>query len=170
MQQDVLLQYYGHIIRIHRGHHLKLIPRSCKEKMTGMEEFYVITDTGMCVYSKAKDGHQTQDVDLVAGYINALNAFSLQVAQDHIRSIHLGKSKLIINHRHGMQFVARVGREARTANVRKNLQDFSGRFFKMFPPEFIAKKWRGNMACFEKIDSTFHQSFHEFCAEMRIAM
>ncbi len=138
--------------------------------MTGLEEFYVITNTGMCVYSKTQKTHPMQDVDLVAGYINALNAFSVQMTRDHIRSVHFGKSKLIINNQHGMQFVARVGNDASTSVVRQKLEDFAGRFFKMFPPEFIATKWRGNMDCFAKIDGTFHQSFHDFCAEMRIAM
>lgn len=138
--------------------------------MTGMEEFFVITETGMCVYSKIQEGHQKKDVDLIAGYINALNAFSVEMTQDHIRSVHFGKSKLIINNQHGMQFVARVGYEASTTIVRQKLEDFAGRFFKIFPPEFIAKKWRGNMDCFAQIDGTFHQSFREFCADMHIAM
>jgi hypothetical protein len=138
--------------------------------MTGMEEFYVITETGICVYSKTQDGPKKKDVDLIAGYINALNAFSLEMTSDHIRSVHFQNSKLIINNQHGMQFVARVGYDASTTVVRRKLDDFAGRFFKMFPPEFIAKKWRGNMDCFAKIDGTFHQSFHDFYAEMRIAM
>ncbi len=135
-----------------------------------MEEFFVISETGMCLYSKIQEGHQTQDVDLIAGYINALNAFSVQVTREHIRSVYFGTSKLIVENRHGMQFVARVGREAKTADIRKKLGDFSGRFFKMFPPEFIAKKWRGNMDCFAKIEGTFHKSFNDVCTEMHIAM
>ncbi len=138
--------------------------------MTGMEEFYVITETGMCVYSKTQQSHQKKDVDLVAGYINALNAFSVEMTSDQIRSVYFDKSKLIINNQHGMQFVARVGYDASTTVVRRKLEDFAGRFFKMFPPEFLAKKWRGNMDCFAKVDGTFRQSFHDICSEMHIAM
>ncbi len=138
--------------------------------MTGVEEFYVITETGMCVYSKTQEGHQKKDVDLIAGYINALNAFSVEMTSDQIRSVHFDKSKLIINNQQGMQFVARVGYEASTSVVRQKLKEFAGHFFKMFPPEFIAHKWRGNMECFAKVDGTFKQSFHELCAEMRSAM
>ena len=137
--------------------------------MTFLEEFYVITDTGMCLYSKTQ-GHKNQDADLIAGYINALNAFSIQMSRDHIRSVNFGKSKLIFENKYGIQFVARVGRNTKTAEIRKKIEDFSDRFFRIFPPEFIAKKWRGNMDCFKKIEGTFQQSFHEYCAEMGIAM
>ncbi len=138
--------------------------------MTGLEEFYVITETGICVFSKTQEGHRAQDVDLIAGYINALNAFSIQMTSDHIQSVHFQKSKLIINNRNGMQFVARVGKEEPTPVIRQKLEEFAGHFFKMFPPEFLAHKWRGNMDCFKKVNGTFNQSFQDICTEMRIAM
>ncbi len=69
-----------------------------------------------------------------------------------------------------MQFVARVGKEEPTPVIRQKLEEFAGHFFKMFPPEFLAHKWRGNMDCFKKVNGTFNQSFQDICTEMRIAM
>ncbi len=133
--------------------------------MADIEEFYVIADTGTCVFAKAgeRDGMQR---DLLAGLLSAINMLSTHVTADTIQAFSFGARQLILHQEHGMQFVAVVSKGANAKAIRKQLQRFAACFFELFPPDYMAKQWRGNLDVFARL----REPFNQFIADPAVRM
>ncbi len=124
--------------------------------MAEIEEFYVITENGACVFAKTggRDGMQS---DLLAGFLSAINMLSTHVTSDTIKAFNFGNRQLILHQDHGMQFVAVTGKGVHPNGIRKQLQAFAARFFELYSPEYMTKKWSGNLDIFTRLNEPFNQ-------------
>ncbi|OLS15139.1 MAG: hypothetical protein RBG13Loki_1235 [Promethearchaeota archaeon CR_4] len=121
--------------------------------MAGIDEFYIITETGNCIYSKSR----TADIDqtLFAGFMTALNTFSNQLARDNLNAFSLGKSKYFIVNANKLLFVARTDIKEKEKSMQKTLEEMQEIFFKRFKSDKFAGKWDGDVSIFTILDADY---------------
>jgi len=124
--------------------------------MVEIEEFYVIAENGTCVFART-NRRDSAEGDLIAGFLNAINLLSTRVNSDTIQAFGFGNHQLIVHFEYNMQFVALVTKDTRMKAIRKQLQLFATGFFEMYPPEYMAKKWRGNLGIFASLNNPFNK-------------
>ncbi len=137
--------------------------------MPEIEEFYVITENGACVFSKTY-GRDSLQGDLLAGFLSAINMLSTHVTSDTIQAFNFGNRQLIMHQEQEMQFVAVVGKGVNPKSIRKQLQAFAKRFFELYPPEYMAKKWAGNLDIFARLNEPFNQLIADPLVRMQAAI
>ncbi len=137
--------------------------------MPDIEEFYVITENGACVFAKT-NGRDSIQGDLLAGFLSAINMLSTHVTSDTIQAFNFGNRQWILHQEHEMQFVAVVGKGINAKSVRKQLQAFATRFFELYTPEYMAKKWSGNLDIFKRLNEPFNQLLADPLVRMQAAI
>ncbi len=121
--------------------------------MGGINEFYIITETGTCIYSKSR----TDEIDqsLFAGFMTALNAFSKQMTKDNINAFSLGKSKYVIVSANRLLFVARIDIKEKDKEMHKSLLDMRDIFFKRFNKDMFTGQWNGDVSVFGVLNADY---------------
>jgi hypothetical protein len=121
--------------------------------LTGINEFYIITDSGTCIYSKSR----TEEIDqtLFAGFMTALNAFSKQMAKENINAFSLGKSKYVILASNRLLFVARIELKEKDKDVLKTLMEMRDIFYTRFKPEMFFGEWDGDVSIFTELHADY---------------
>ncbi len=89
--------------------------------MPHIEEFYVITETGICIYAHTL--HNEIDENLFAGFMTALNQFSMSWSSESLNAFRLGQAKYTILSQDKLLFVARTSIKAKEKALRKELQE-----------------------------------------------
>ncbi len=137
--------------------------------MPEIEEFYVITANGACVFSRTS-GREGIQGDLLAGFLSAINMLSTHVTSDTIQAFNFGNRQLIMHQEHDMQFVAVVSKGTNPKSIRKQLQAFAARFFELYSPDYMAKKWSGNLDIFARLNEPFNQLIADPLVRMQAAI
>jgi hypothetical protein len=117
-----------------------------------IQEFYIIA-SGTCIY--AKSTQVKVDKQLIAGFLAALDSFSLQVASNHIQNFAMGNSNFYIITDQNLQFVARTPVNTKEKAVLKDLAKMKDIFFKHFPPELFSQSWESNVELFSSLDKAY---------------
>jgi hypothetical protein len=131
-------------------------------------DFYIITDSGLCIYSKSREKKIEQD--LFSGFMSALNSFTQQMAKDHIESFSLGSSKYFIRNINNLLFVARTAPTEKDSAVRKELDEIGRIFLTRFPSELFEKGWDNSLSIFSTLNKLLQRFFAEPEEKMRMAI
>ncbi len=121
--------------------------------LPGINEFYIITESGTCIFSKSRTAEIDQS--LFAGFMTALNSFSKQMTQDNINAFSLGKSKYIIVSSNHLLFVARIDLKEKDKEVQKHLMEMRDIFFKRFNKDMFSGQWNGNVSVFNALSDDY---------------
>ncbi len=122
-----------------------------------INEFYIITNAGNCIYSKSTQAQLDQT--LFAGFLTALNSFSQQIGKSGIDGFSLGKSKFLIYAAHKLLFVARTDPNAKDGTVRRHLREMVQIFFRRFPAELFETSWDTVKGLFSPLDNDYDPFF-----------
>ncbi len=122
-----------------------------------INEFYIITDAGNCIYSKSTQAQLDQT--LFAGFLTALNSFSQQIGKSGIDGFSLGKSKFLIYAAHKLLFVARTEPNAKDGTIRRLLREMVQIFFRRFPPDMFEKSWDAASDMFSALNQDYEPFF-----------
>ena len=121
--------------------------------MPGINEFYIITENGTCIYSKSRAAEIDQT--LFAGFMTALYSFSHQMAKDNLNAFSLGKSKYIIVGAKKLLFVARTDIKEKEKGVQKALEEMRDIFFKRFKADMFGENWDGDVNVFTVLHADY---------------
>ncbi len=121
--------------------------------MPGINEFYIITESGTCIFSKSRE--LEIDQSLFAGFMTALNAFSKQMTKDNINAFSLGKSKYVIVSSGHLLFIARIDLKEKGKEIQKTLMEMKDIFFKRFGKEMFAGEWNGDVSIFAVLNEDY---------------
>jgi hypothetical protein len=130
-----------------------------------IDEFYIITVAGMCIYSKSR--RSEIDQSLFAGFMTALNSFSKEISSETIKSFKLGKTKYVISTSDQLLFIAKTDVKAKEENVYKTLKEMEAIFFEKFPPEMMKNEWDGNLDMFSALDAQYDRYLSDSEEKMR---
>jgi hypothetical protein len=138
--------------------------------MLEIEDFYVITDGGLCLYAKTRKAETGPNRDLLAGFMSALQTFAKQMDSAGVDAFTLGSSKFIFLKVKELYFVAKVPTAAKDKDVRKELIELGEIFLKNIPADFTTGTWSGNLKEFRGLDENFSRFLCDTTEKMRAAL
>src|SRR5271157_4101667 len=129
--------------------------------MIEIEDFYVITDGGLCIYAKTRKAEQETNRDLLAGFMSAIQTFARQMDTAGVDAFTLGTTKFLFLKASNLFFVAKVPVAAKDKEVRKELQELQDIFFLHATPDILAGKWKGNLKDLAGLEENFSKILWE---------
>lgn len=136
--------------------------------MGSCEELYIITGTGICLYSKTRG--KEFDKTLFAGLMSALNTFSMRISANSIRSFALKNATYVIAPENDLLFVARMDPQAKDFAVNADLQEMQKIFFETVSPEILASGGDLDAATLQALDQRYAPFLLEADEKMRSAL
>jgi len=125
--------------------------------MPVVDEFYIIAQSGLCLYSKSRQAEIDQT--LFSGFLTALNTMSQELTKEGISSLVFHNSRYTISKVEEILFIARTDTKTKDAVVRKELVEMQKTFLKFFSPSDIIKNWNGDTSLFKMLDHEYEHFF-----------
>ncbi len=125
--------------------------------MNLVDEFYIIADSGLCLYSKSRKDQVDQT--LFSGFLTALNSLSEEISSRNIDSLTLKNEKYIISKLEHLYFIVRTSPKAKDSEIRKILAEMEQIFLQNFSSKDLEQKWDGNLNKFELLNKKYEKFF-----------
>ncbi len=122
-----------------------------------VDEFYIIADSGLCLYSKSRKDQVDQT--LFSGFLTALNSLSEEISSRNIDSLTLKNEKYIISKLEHLYFIVRTSPKAKDSEIRKILAEMEQIFLQNFSSKDLEQKWDGNLNKFELLNKKYEKFF-----------
>lgn len=107
--------------------------------MSEIFEFYIITDSGLCIYSYSPRANF--DGDEITGLFTALNWYAQEVTSESIRSFSFPNSKVVFFHAKDVYLVARTLPQAKEEETYAWLEKMYQIFASEISPETCKSNW-----------------------------
>lgn len=137
--------------------------------MVDVEDFYVLTEGGLCLYAKTQDVETQVKRDLFAGFVSAIQAFAKQMQGTGVDAFHLGASKVTFLKVKNLFFVVRTPLKENDKEVRKELQKMQEVVCQNSAIKNLAQ-WKGNLKEFACLDEVLGRFFPAPVERMRVAV
>lgn len=136
--------------------------------MPVLNEFYIITNSGACIYSRSQQSEIDQT--LFAGFLTALNSFSKEMSADGINAFSIGKFKYVISSAEEILFIGRADIKAKNEDVLKIIKEMQDIFFQNFSADKFLHKWDGSVPECDALDQAFDRFLLDSEEKMRSAI
>jgi len=107
-------------------------------------DFWVLTDNGIVLYSKASD--QKVNPQLFGALMSALNQFAEKLTDGGITNFEMADLRFVITKRRNLLFIASSSNKTKEKKVIDNLVQISDQFFEVYAEALI--NWDNNVEIF----------------------
>jgi hypothetical protein len=111
-------------------------------------EFFIITEDGINLFSRSSSGEQQDGMDMISGFLSALNTFAKTERGEIMKELTMEQTTFVFEKRERLIYVMTSGEPKARQLLKLFLEKIIGAFGSMFDADFA--NFMGDVAPFEK--------------------